>query len=524
MLKKTITNSEDYSLSFVSLLKKRTIESKDKPAFVFKDQTYTWVDVDIGSRIVSNELKKIGVKEGTHVGICGLNSINWVFTFFGILKLGAIAVLINPGLNPKEVSNICKIGGVTVLCYSEIEGITTFKMYADTCMLSNQIKGTFDFGNSINFLSNSDSSIDKEEPFKDKFQSDDPCLIIYTSGSTSKPKAVLTSAYSLMYSITHVFEKHKYSSDDKILAFLPYFHVFGLISSLIAGLLIGCCSIIPSSKSPNELIDLIYKYKVTIFNSVPTMMLSIVGSKDFEPKKLASLRSSVLGGSATSKDQMVMLRKILPNVHFGNIYGMSENACISITDYNVSIEHLTETVGKPLDGTIVVIKDNQGNLVKNGIQGEICIKSAGMLVWYYKLPIEMQPIDNDGFLRTGDLGFIDKDGYIRLTGRIKELIISGGENISPNEVAEAIYSLNYFTDVKVVGIPDDIKGEVVAAAVITKSDYRFDETQIKNELSKILSKYKIPRYFKQFDSFPLLGTGKIDKLSLVEKIISEIKK
>jgi len=518
------TNTGDYSLSFVSLLKRRAQESHHKTAFIFKDKEYSWNDVDLGSTIVSKQLVKLGVKKGVHVGICGANSINWIFTFFGILKLGGIAVLINPGLKPQEITIICKIGGVKVLCYSEIEGVTSFDLYKSHCLLYKQIKEMFNFSNSINFVQEFDGILNNDEPFIDHFQSDDACLIIYTSGSTCKPKAVLTSAYSIMYSIKHIFESHKYTSDDTVLAFLPFFHVFGLVSSIAAGLLIGCKSVIPTSKSPNELINLIEKYKVSLFNTVPTMMLAIIGSKDFNPSKLSSLKSTVLGGSITTREQMMMLQKLLPNNHFGNIYGMSENAAISITDYEDTIEHITETVGKPIKKTVVVIKDDNGKHLNNGEIGEICIKSSGMLVWYYKLPLDLQPIDNEGFLKTGDLGYIDEDGYIRVTGRIKDLIICGGENISPNEVADAISSLNHFKEVQVVGIPDEIKGEVVGAAVITKCNYEFSEIQVKNELSEILASYKMPTYFKIFSSFPLLGTGKVDKVSITSQIIEEYKK
>lgn len=514
-------NTGDYNLSFNSLLKKRIVESNNKTAFIYKGKEYSWNDIEIGSTIISKDLANLGVKKGTHVGICGVNSINWIFTFFAISKLGAIAVLINPGLRPQEVLDICKIGGVTVLCYSEIDKVTTFDMYKNICLDNIQILSMYNFSDYIDFKSRYNECLSTIETYNDPLQSDDACLIIYTSGSTGKPKAVLASAYSIMYSIKPIIENINYSIDDVNLAFLPFFHIFGFVSSIVISLIKGYCSIIPSSRSVSELITVIDEYKVTIFNTVPTMMLAIINSKDFEPLKLASLRSTILGGSTTTKEQMIMLKKLLPNNHFGNIYGMSENASISVTDYDDSIEHITETVGKPLDGNIVVIKDNNGKKLCDGNQGEICVKSGGMLVWYYKLPLNMQPIDSEGFLRTGDLGYIDKDGYIRLTGRIKDLIISGGENISPNEVAEAIQSLNHFIDVKVVGIPDSIKGEVVAAALIIKPDYIFNEKELTKELSNILARYKLPVYYKVFNSFPLLGTGKIDKVSIVNQMVKE---
>jgi len=506
-----------YYYSFSSFLKKRCLENGNDIAFIYNNINYTWNNIDNGSNNVAKDLYNLGVRKGTHVGICGTNSINWIYTFFAIQKLCGIAVLINPRLKPKEIINICNIGDISHLCYSEIKNITTFNFYKESCINIGSIKKMYDISDYNDFTSNNSNIKCKSELLPD-----DPCIMIYTSGSTGNPKAVLSSAYSILSSISPLIEINHYSFNDTNLAFLPFFHVFGFTTAICGGLLNNYHSVIPCNNNPSHLIELIDKYKITIFDTVPTMMLSIIQCDEFAPNKLSSLRSTILGGSPISKKQMLTLEKLLPNIHFGDIYGMSENALISCTLYNDTNTHITETVGKPSENISVIVKDASGNILPNGTQGEICIKSEGMLIWYYNLPIELQPIDNDGYLRTGDLGYIDEDGYIRLTGRIKELIICGGENISPLEITNALISLNHFSDVVVVGIPDNIKGEIVAAAVILKDGYNLNEDEINKELSNFLSKYKHPRIYKAFNSFPLLSTGKIDKLSIINIIQKEL--
>ena len=253
-------------------------------------------------------------------------------------------------------------------------------------------------------------------------------------------------------------------------------------------------------------------------------MLGIVMNQEFNPEKLSSLRLSVLGGSSTTEEQMKLLQKALPNDHFANIYGMSENAIISLTKYVDTIDHMTKTVGLPPDYLDLEIREVGSNKVLDRNQtGEICIRAKTMIVCYYNLDISKQPIEQDGFLRTGDLGYIDNDGYLILNGRAKELIIRGGENISPNEVCNELVKFNEIADAKVLGVPNQILGEEVAAAVVIKSGAELP-SDIRDTLSKTMAKHKIPSYFVLFDKLPLLGSGKIDAVKLKEMVIEKVSK
>ena len=510
-------------MSFKALLKKRVNDGK---AFVFDGREYTWEDIDRLSQIVADDLAKRGVKKGTHVGICSPNSINWIITFFAIQKLGAIAILVNHGLKPDEIASLAEIGDITHLCYGAIPGITDFGVYSAALRSGKStVRYMYNIGMDIDFT----SRLSEYNAVKDKYgfmyHSDDPSVIIYTSGSTGKPKAVLSSSFNILNSVQAISAECNFTSDDRSCAFLPLFHVFGFASCIGIGLLYGCVSYIPMLNKPAALIDLIRDNKCTVFNTVPTMFLAMIQQPNFTPESLSTLRVSALGGSATSESQMTMLRSLLPNNHFCNIYGMSENAVISMTRYEDTLEHVTQTVGRRVDGIEIEIRNPaSGEKVKDGESGEIFIRSKEMIVCYYRLPIEMQPLDHEGWLATGDLGVILPDGYLKLVGRAKDLIIRGGENISPGEIADAVAQLPGVADVKVLGVPHEILGEEVAAAIVLKEGENFDEDAAKHTLTGKLAKYKIPTYFVVMDKFPLLGSGKIDAITLKKDVLSKLNK
>lgn len=364
-----------------------------------------------------------------------------------------------------------------------------------------------------------------KDKYGDMYHSDDPSVVIFTSGSTGKPKAVLSSSFNILNSVKAISAECNFTSADRACAFLPLFHVFGFSSCIGIGLLYGCISYIPTVNKPAALIDLIRDNRCTVFNTVPTMFLAMIQQPAFSPEALSSLRVSVLGGSATSESQMTMLRSLLPNNHFCNIYGMSENAVISMTRYEDTVEHVTQIVGRRVDGIEIEIRNPaNGEKVKDGDPGEIFIRSKEMIVCYYHLPIEMQPLDHEGWLATGDLGVILPDGYLKLVGRAKDLIIRGGENISPGEVVDAVAQLPGVADVKVLGVPHEILGEEVAAAIVLKKGETFDADAAKQTLTEKLAKYKIPEYFIVTDKFPLLGSGKIDTITLKKDVLSKLNK
>jgi len=522
-IEKAINVSELCRLSVAQILSIRVQSDPDRIAFYFEGRSYTWHEVDMGSHIIAHELAENGVRKGTHVGLSGPNSINWIMALFAIQKLGAIAALINPGLRPTELCELSRMADITHLCYAEVPGKTSFEEYRDAFFLAETAKFAFNISSGIDFVGQKETYSQIDEKYRELHNADDPAVIIFSSGSTGLPKAVLASSYSIISDIIPVFEALKYDGDDISLMFLPLFHIFGLMMNLFGSMFSRNASVIPESKSPDHIIDLIEKYNCTIFNTVPAMMLAVVASNNFKPERLKSLRLAILAGAATTPQQFTMFHELLPQVHFCSGYGMSENGIISVTLYEDTLEHITVTVGKPIGGMEVEVRDSAGKVLPIGEEGEICIRSNSLIVCYYKLPIENQPLDDEGWLASGDLGFMDEEGYIHLTGRIKDIIICGGENISPGEIANVLSTLPEVADVKVLGTPDEIKGEVVTACLVLKPEAVWDEQKVRDYADNYLAKFKLPVNYVIFEAFPILGSGKIDGPALKKLAIEKLK-
>ena len=509
--------------SFRQLLSYRVATDPDKKILYCDDKSYSWKDIDEASQIVAKDLFDLGVRKGSHIGMFARNTFNWVAAFYAAQKLGAITVLLNYSLKPEEVKKYSQYGDIDFLCYDTASAKMEHEEYKKAVIgQDSSIKEIYNISTDIDILSRRNELEDLEGLFSEEFNSDDPCIMIFTSGTTGRPKGVLASARDRRINATLMNGGFDLSEKDKILLFLPLCHVFGFGSGLNTSIIYNIPLYMPSDISDKNLLNIIDKEKITLFNSVPTKILSMTSDEDFNSAKAASLRVSVIAGSAIKKPQMLGLKKKLPNVHFISLYGMSEMAPISKTEYDDTVEHITETVGKPVKGVTVEIRDHEtGELKKTNETGEVFVKSATSLTCYYRMNLDLQAINDEGWIPTGDLGFIDDEGYIHLTGRCKDLIIRGGENISPKEIEEVISQVEGIHDVKVVGVPDEKYGEIVAAAIDMAEGQIFDREKTETHILKHLAKYKAPEYYVVYDKFPLLSNGKIDMTNLKKEVAAK---
>ena len=509
-------------LSFKDFLKKKVEMTPDSVALADDTGSYTWSDVDIYSQIIANGLETKGVKKGTHIAICGANSVNWVLTFFAIQKLGAMAQLLNFNMRASEIAKVAEIGDITHLCYGQMP-----EMKDEEAFLA-ELKAAASPLQEFVSIRNDRQDIRERrgeyEAIKDKFgftvREDDPCAMIFTSGSTGNPKGVLLSAYNVLNAASVNYKDQTLVDTDRTCLILPLFHIFGLVAGLFANAIAGSTVFIPRDIKTDTLIELIDREKCTVFHSVPTMLIAMMNNNNFTKEKLSSIRCTIISGAGASEAQIRMFKENLPNDHFLASYGMSEMAPVSITGYDDTEEHLLQTVGKPVENIQIRICDpNSGEVCPVGVSGEVQVQGFNMMTGYYKVALDMQSIDTEGWLHTGDLGFLDAEGYLHLSGRLKELIIRGGENIMPGEVEAAISELPIIDNVKVIGVPSDFFGEEVGACVKLKAGAAWDEDEVKNKLAGSLSKFKIPSHFYLFDEFPMLGTGKIDVVTLKEEVL-----
>ncbi|SCW37525.1 fatty-acyl-CoA synthase [Ruminococcaceae bacterium YRB3002] len=514
-------------MSFKELLAHKIKKHPDNVVIKTDDGSYTWTDIEKCSQIMAADLSGMGVGRGTHVGICCANSINWVIAFFAIQKLGAMAMLFNPNYFPHEVRNVAGIGDVTHLCYGEMPAVKDKSAFVDEILNKENsvITAVYDISKDNDLRSRYDEYERVEGRFGESVNVDSPSAIIFTSGSTGRPKGVILSAFNILNAAIATRDNQTLNSDDRTCMILPLFHIFGLAAGLFANMMADSVMCLPKDIRTDTLLDLIEGEQCTVFHTVPTMMIALINNKNFDASRCATLRCTILSGAAATEAQIKLFKEKLPNDHFISSYGMSEMAPLTVTDYDDTDDHVLHTVGKPIPLIELKIWDYVNKKdCPDGYTGEILVQGYNLMAGYYKMDIEDQSIDEDGWLHTGDLGFIDGEGYVHLTGRLKELIIRGGENIMPGEVEQAVTAIDGISMVKVFGVPSDFFGEEVGACIKMKDGFEFDENAVKAELSSRLARFKIPAYYVVFDEFPVLGTGKIDGVTLKKMMLERLGK
>ena len=512
--------------SFKAFLEDKMARSED--AVVFEDETrsLSWKDLDIASSIVAEDLVNLGAKKGSHIAICGINSINWYITFFAIHKIGAMAILVNPLLKASDICNLSHVGDITILCHGvgpwladdPAAFLAEIKDPEKSC-----IKALYDISKPVDIENRGVSPLITNLIDSIETRNDDPCVMIFTSGSTGIPKGVLLSSYNMLTAARCGMEAMGPADDDIMCLILPLFHIFGLVGSFIA-LICDLKVVLPPKVKPDIILETIRDKHCSLMLSVPTLLMGMASSPVYSLEVAKKLRGCLLGGAPVSEPQMLYLQKQFPNTAFCIAYGLSEMSPVSLTKKNDTIEHITKTVGAPID--LIKIRIQNVETKEDcaiGEVGEILIQGEFLMSGYYKTPIEQQDFDSEGWFHTGDLAFLDEENYIHFAGRKKELIIRGGENIFPGEIAEVATSYKSIAAVQIIGIPDDYYGEIVGCALVIREGETFDEKDFIDYLKEKLAPYKIPAFIKTYTAFPLLANGKVDMLSLRKDLIVSAK-
>ena len=506
--------------TMAELLFRRRREQGDDIAYFFDGTPYTWQAADEDSDRTALALMERGVDKGTHVGLLGVNTYAWIVFYFAIRKLGAVAVLFNASSQQRELQELLTYTDVSFLAVGEekprdhldyrlmlksIQNETGLKL---TCFYMDNFLEKAQPGVSLSFR-----QIEQLRAAKASVSSRDAACILFTSGTTLRPKGVVLSEYGMLNNSASICERMRWSGEDRMLLATPFYHCSGTTAGFLLGLLGGFSSVILRYYSSERILCSIEDYHCTCFNVVPSMLLMLMQKKELSWYDLSSLRSGTIAGSTFTARQYQEFCQVFQLERLQPAYGQTETSpLVTLAEYEDTEKQKSQSIGRALPGIQLRIWDTQNDHeAEPGQPGELQVKGYCVMLGYYKQPEQTSAkFTADGWLKTGDIVSQGSDGCFHFCGRISEMIIRGGENISPSEIEEAISLFPGVTDVKVVGVAEDIVQEKVVA-LLTVDTPGFDCETLRLELKKQIARYKIPEQFFVIPAFPMTSNGKIDQ-------------
>ena len=534
-------------LTIGKLLEKTAANAPDHEAVVYPDRglRYTYREFDQLCRKVAKGLMALGIDKGEHVAIWASNTPEWLTAQFASAKTGAVLVTVNTNYQLSELEYVLKQSDATTLILMESYRGTSYIdiLYKLIPELKESEPGKL-ASERLPFLKNIILMGDKRHPGMylwddilklsgsvsekaldhrmERLKEHDVINMQYTSGTTGFPKGVMLTHSNLANNAANIAECMNLSKKDRMCIPVPFFHCFGCVLGTLACVTAGATMVPVQEFSPKEVLSAVETEKCTALHGVPTMFIAELNDQDFASYDLSSLRTGIMAGSNCPIEVM---KKVINNMGMSEItiaYGQTEaSPVITQTRVNDSLKRRVETVGRALPNVEVKITEPGTNQeVARGVQGELCTRGYHVMKGYYKNSEDTAAvIDEDGFLHTGDLAVMDEEGYCRITGRLKDMIIRGGENIYPREIEEFLYKHPNILDVQIVGVPDETFGEEISAWIKLKSGASMTADELKEYCKGKIARYKIPRYIAFVEEFPMTASGKVQKFKLREQAL-----
>jgi fatty-acyl-CoA synthase len=510
----------------------RTVERvPDAEALVVRHQGYraTYAGLWEETSRAARGLLARGVKKGDRVGIWSPNRAEWVLIQYATARIGAILVNINPAYKTAELSYALKQSGTSLLLLAR-----AFRTSDYVGMLAEVRDGCPDLRQAIvlddewnGLLADADRVPTQElAELEDSLQFDDAINIQYTSGTTGFPKGATLSHHNILNNGFFIGEALAYSERDRVCIPVPFYHCFGMVLGNLACTTHGACMVIPGEAyDPLAVMETVQAERCTSLYGVPTMFIGELDHSRFADFEFSSLRTGIMAGSPCPVEVM---RKVQSQMHMPEVticYGMTETAPVSTqSSTDDPLDKRVSTVGRIHPHVEIKIVDAQtGHTLPRGQAGELCTRGYSVMLGYWNNPeATSEAIDAARWMHTGDLATMDDEGYINIVGRIKDMIIRGGENIYPREIEEFLYTHPDVSDVQIIGVPSERYGEEVMAWVKTREGARITEDDLVAYCRGKIATYKIPRYWKFVDAFPMTVTGKIQKFRMREVAVGEL--
>jgi fatty-acyl-CoA synthase len=493
-------------------------------------------------------LLALGIRRGDHVALWATNVPEWVFLQFATARIGAVLVTVNPAYRPFELSYVLEQSDAVALVL--IDRWKTSDYYAMLTEVAPQLddaepgqwqvpsfpklrnvvtlrgtgpRGSMSWERLLELGRGDRTDLDR---LGELLSPRDPINIQYTSGTTGFPKAATLSHHNLLANAYWVGACQRMTERDRICLPLPFYHCFGCVLGTLCAAVYGAAMIVPAeSFNPTATLDAIERYGATVIYGVPTMYIAQLQDPSFPARRITTLRTGIMSGSPCPIEVMRQVVGAMGVREMTNAYGQTEaSPVITQTRCDDPIELRVETVGRPLPGVEVKLVDPAtGATLGDNQQGELCTRGHVVMLGYYRNPqATAAAIDADGWLHTGDIALRLASGYYRITGRIKDLVIRGGENIYPREVEEFLFTHPAIEQVSVVGVPDLKYGEELCAWIKLKAGARLAEDEVREFCKAKLARFKVPRYVRFVEAFPQTVTGKIQKFKIREQMISDL--
>jgi fatty-acyl-CoA synthase len=509
---------------------------------------WTWAELNARADAVAAGLLAMGLQPGDRIGVWSPNCAEWVLTQFAAAKAGLILVTINPAYRLSELEYTLNKVGVKALVAAERFKTSDYAEMVEALApelpdafpgalaaakvpaLRAAIKiggaarpGWFDFDD-IQALAEVEHD-DLLAEIAPALEPADPINIQFTSGTTGLPKGATLSHRNILNNGYFVGLAQSLTPDDRICIPVPLYHCFGMVMANLAAVTHGAAMVFPAPAfDPEATLEAIEAERCTALYGVPTMFIAELASPSLAGRDLSSLRTGTMAGSPCPIEVM---RQVIDKLHMRDVtiaYGMTETSPVSFqTGPDDPIERRVSTIGRVQPHLEVKIVDEAGKVTPRGVAGEVCTRGYSVMLGYWDDPERTaEAIDPEGWMHTGDLGTIDEAGYGNIVGRIKDMVIRGGENIYPREIEEFLYTHPKVADVQVVGVPDPKMGEELCAWIRLAADEIAEEEEIRAFCRGQIAHYKIPRYVRFVDEFPMTVTGKVQKFVIRERMTAEL--
>lgn len=492
-------------------------------AVEYKSQYWNYKQLDEITDCLAMQFLKRGIKKGTKAAIWAYNRPNALFVLIALEKIGAIPLMLHTSWKKESVENYLSFMEAEYLFYDEgylEQDFPAFVEHVSTPMLKEKIYIGSEIVLVTEEMINAFSEEEKQQLIDAKKQvtSEDIDMILFTSGSTGTAKGVVTTHLSRVNNAFAQAAFLRATCEDVFCVVLPMFHCFSMSGNIMAALSCGACISFPESRRTKHVFRCIASAGVTVLTAVPTFYSALISSEWRKGYDYSSLRTGAIGGAGYSPSFFLKIEKELGMKLISSLGLTEATAGITASRYDEPSEKSAHHVGVFLPNVEgCILKQNSLEECAVGEVGEICVRGYNVMKEYYKLPEETaKAIDKNGFLHTGDMGYIDEDGNVHITGRCKDLIIRGGENIFPGEIENVISELEEVAVVKVLGVKDAHYGEELCACVSCKEGSILSEECIRKQVGTHLAKYKVPRYVIFMDQIPFMGNGKIDVNKLKE--------